>query len=77
MNLFITFLIVYFSGVIAAAFVIRHINAKEIYKEACVPPPVCLLSWLATLLLGVFAISDSIQSKDGLIAKFFNYTDKE
>ena len=77
MNLFITTLIVYFSGVITSAFVIRHINAKEPRKAGCVPPFACLLSWLAVFLLGVFAISYSIESNDGLIAKLFNYTDKE
>lgn len=70
-----TLFLIYISGVIIMAFIIRRENAKAKHKFACAPPSISLLSWFGVIMYTLFALEDS--SKEGFIAKLFNYTDKE
>lgn len=74
MNIFLTVLITYLSGVIVMALITRYANAQTQNKHDCLSPALSLLSWLSIILYIAFSLEES--SKNGFIAKLFNYTDK-
>lgn len=74
MDLLITFLLAYITGVFVMALIIRWGNAKETSKSCCMPPKFCLLSWFGVSMFIAFYLEES--SKDGFIAKLFKYTNK-
>jgi hypothetical protein len=88
MNPIITALIIYITGVVVAAFILRLNNSFQNCKYECIPPPFCLLSWLTVVIgiLGFIAYSVGVGFKHfnfslEKIENFLNcvvkYTDKE
>jgi D-alanyl-lipoteichoic acid acyltransferase DltB (MBOAT superfamily) len=74
MNPILTALIIYITGVVVSAFIIRFLNAKEKYRFECYPPLSCLLSWIC---LFAFIIAYTIGFLAENTEEFFNYKDKK
>jgi len=70
-----TFFLTYLLGVFILAIIIRCVNAKEKSKYTRLEPIYSLLSWTGVVMCFFIALDES--SKNGFLAKLFNYTDKK
>lgn len=74
MNPILIALIIYITGVVVSAFIIRFLNAKEKYRCECVPPAFCFLSWICFLtFIIVYTIGFLAENTED----FFNYKYKK
>jgi hypothetical protein len=74
MNPILTASIIYITGVVASAFIIRFLNAKEKYRCECYPPSFSILSWICFF---AFIIAFIVGFLHENTEEFFKYKDKK
>jgi len=88
MNPYLNIILIYIIGVVVAAFMLRFNNSFYKKRHECDPPPLCLLSWFAVVvvILGFIVyivelclqhFNFSLEKVEKFLNCIMNYTDKE